>query len=484
MSELNGFPENFLWGASTAANQIEGAWNEDGKGISVIDTLGSDLKTGWRIDTPSAFEKNVFYSSHKAIDFYHHFKEDIALMAQMGLKSYRMSIAWTRIYPNGDDCQPNAAGLKYYEDLFKELKKHGIEPIVTVSHYESPLALAKIGGWSNREMIDHYLKYCKTIFTHYKDMVKYWLPFNEMNVSLVPFGIRTALGTAEAINSPVNTEAFRYQCLHHMFVASAKAVQLGKSINPNFQFGCMIATMVAYPYSCAPEDVLACQKYMQIKNMFCPDVMVRGYYPSYINRYFKENDIQIESIPSDWEDLKKGTVDFFSCSYYQTTCISGRDVHAESASGNMVSGKGNLANPYLKASEWGWQIDATGMRYMLNEMYDRYQIPIMIVENGLGAKDTLTEDNQIHDTYRIEYLRAHIQAAREAIEDGVELIGYMPWSAIDLVGLSTGSIEKRYGFIYVDTYNDGTGSFKRFPKDSFYWYKQVIESNGETLYFA
>lgn len=474
------FKDDFLWGASSAANQVEGAWNEDGKGISVADILATDFNSGMRKETDDVME-GEYYSSHKASDFYYRYKEDIKMMAEMGMKAYRMSIAWTRIYPNGDDEQPNEAGLKFYEDVFDELAKYGIEPVVTISHYEPPLNLAKKGGWSKREMIDYYMKYCETIFKRYKDKVKYWITFNEINCLLVPFGIMTAGGVYMRMNSPENTLQLRYQCLHHQFVASAKAVRLAHEINPNFKVGLMIASMCNYPLTCNPKDVFAAKTQDQIMNMYCSDIMIRGYYPNYSKRYFDENNIVLDIKEEDYDILRNGTVDFYSCSYYMTSCVSGTDegdaAGAGKAAGNLISG---LKNKYLEASEWGWQIDPLGFRYFLNNVYDRYQIPIMVVENGLGARDVV-EDGQINDTYRIDYLREHVKMLKEIMLDGVEVIGYMPWSAIDLVALSTGSIEKRYGFIYVDADNQGNGTYERIPKESYYWYKKVIESNGMNL---
>ncbi len=473
-------PKNFLWGAATAANQVEGAWNEDGKGISVADILASDSEKGIRIETEE-IKDGYYYASHKACDMYHHIHEDIALMAEMGLKAYRMSIAWTRIYPNGDDDKPNEAGLAYYDSLFDNLKAHGIEPVVTVSHYEPPYNLTKIGGWSNRKMIEYYLRYCETIFTRYKDKVHYWLTFNEINILRVPFGILTS----GCINIPTfskeNTEELRYQALHHQFLASAKAVVMAHEINPDFQIGCMIASMLQYPLTPHPEDVFAAESSNRLNYLFATDIQVRGAWPAYVKRYWKEHGIHVKMEKSDEETLRNGCVDFISLSYYSTTCISvtadAEAVGKGKAAGNLLSG---VKNPYLQASEWGWQIDATGMRFLLNQMYDRYQKPIMIVENGLGARDVL-EQGEVHDQYRIAYLKEHVKALKESVEDGVEIIGYMPWSAIDLIGLSTGTIDKRYGFIYVDTDNTGNGTFKRYKKDSFYWYKKVIETNGQEL---
>ncbi|MER0123230.1 glycoside hydrolase family 1 protein [Streptococcus sp. ZJ100] len=465
--------KNFFWGASTAANQVEGGWNQDGKGVSIIDILAQT--DNFRKETDGV-QEGKYYSSHQAVDFYNRYVEDIAMMAEMGINTYRMSIAWTRIYPTGLESEPNEAGLVFYDRVFDLLKENGIEPIVTISHYESPFELAKQGGWSKRTMIDYYLKYCQTIFKRYQDKVKYWIPFNEMNCMLVPFGIMTAGGIFASIDSPENTLQLRLQCLHHQFVANAKAVKLGKSINPNFQFGCMIASMLSYPLTPHPDDIRLADKNNLINNMFCSDVLIRGDYPYYIKEYFEENSIELAMEVEDVDILKAGTVDFYSCSYYMSSCI-GNDRSAAEVSGNLLSG---LKNPYLIESEFGWQIDPKGMEIFLHRVYDRYGLPIMIVENGLGAKDELI-DGHVHDDYRIAYLREHIKILEEVIAKGVDVIGYLPWSAIDLMALSTGTIDKRYGFIYVDVDNQGNGSFNRYKKDSFYWYKKVIASDGKEL---
>lgn len=468
------FPEGFLWGASTAANQVEGGWNEDGKGVSVIDVqaLGSHGR-----EVTDGIQPDRIYTSHKATDFYHHYKEDIALFAQMGLKAYRMSIAWTRIFPNGTEQVPNEAGLVFYDRVFDELHKYGIEPVVTISHYEPPYALSNQGGWTNRKMIGHYLRYCKAIFQRYKGKVKYWLTFNEINCAQVKFGVMTAAGVNCNFWDPINTEQLRYQALHHQFIASAQAIMLGRSIDPEFRFGCMLASMLNYPLTCHPDDVLLAQQTNQVKYLFCGDVMIRGRYPNYIGRWFREQDIHIEMQPEDEAILAQGKVDFCALSYYMTYC-TGHDRSAEKISGNLLEG---LKNPYLETSGFGWQIDPVGLRYLLNDLYDRWQLPLMIVENGLGAKDTV-EDGKVHDAYRIAYLREHIKALEATIsEDNVPVMGYMPWSALDLIALSTGNVEKRYGFIYVDVDNEGNGSYDRIPKDSFAWYKKVIATNGEDM---
>ena len=468
------FPEGFLWGASTAANQVEGGWNEDGKGVSVIDVqaLGSHGR-----EVTDGIQPDRIYTSHKATDFYHHYKEDIALFAQMGLKAYRMSIAWTRIFPNGTEQVPNEAGLVFYDRVFDELHKYGIEPVVTISHYEPPYALSNQGGWTNREMIGHYLRYCKAIFQRYKGKVKYWLTFNEINCAQVKFGVMTAAGVNCNFWDPINTEQLRYQALHHQFIASAQAIMLGRSIDPEFRFGCMLASMLNYPLTCHPDDVLLAQQTNQVKYLFCGDVMIRGRYPNYIGRWFREQDIHIEMQPEDEAILAQGKVDFCALSYYMTYC-TGHDRSAEKISGNLLEG---LKNPYLETSGFGWQIDPVGLRYLLNDLYDRWQLPLMIVENGLGAKETV-EDGKVHDAYRIAYMREHIKALEATIsEDNVPVMGYMPWSALDLIALSTGNVEKRYGFIYVDVDNEGNGSYDRIPKDSFAWYKKVIATNGEDM---
>ena len=472
------FSKAFLWGASTAANQCEGAYLEDGKGLSVADVLASDPGKGFRIETTS-IEDGMFYASHRAVDVYHRIDEDIALMKELGLKAYRMSIAWTRIFPNGDDEAPNEAGLKYYEHVFDELQKAHIEPVVTLSHYEPPLHMADQGGWPNRKMIDCFVKYAATVFERYKGKVKYYLTFNEINCLQVPFGIMTAGGIRMGFHDPGNTEQLRYQALHHQFVASALAVKKLHEIDPHAQAGCMIASMLEYALTAHPTDQFLSLSHNRMSYLFASDVMIRGYYPGYAFRYFEEHDIVIKKEPQDEELLKQGCVDFYSCSYYMTSCISTRE-HAEklgidSATGNLIEG---LKNPYLTASQWGWQIDPEGLRYLLNQIYDRYQKPIMIVENGLGARDTLEDDGSIHDDYRIEYLEGHVKALKEAVRDGVEVLGYMPWTVMDLIALSTGNIEKRYGFVYVDLDNYGNGSGNRYKKDSFYWYQNVIANNG------
>lgn len=478
------FRNDFLWGGATAANQYEGGWNEDGKGPNVPDHI-----TGGSVSEPRIFTKDInpdiYYPSHQAVDFYHHWKEDIDLMGEMGFKCFRLSLNWARIYPNGYDETPNQAGLDFYHKVFQECKAQGIEPLVTLSHYECPFGITeKYNGWAGRETIDCFLRYCKTVFTEYKDEVKYWLTFNEINIGCTGFGAIMGLGMMGEDGKPMfqtsetpEQASLRFTALHHQFVASARAVVMGHEINPDFQIGLMIAGMMNYPYTCNPKDITEARIRMDMGNWFCGDIQVRGHYPYYAKRYFEDNHITVAKEPGDDEILARGTVDFYSFSYYMSSCVS-VDPDVQKTAGNMMTG---IKNPYLKASDWGWQIDPEGLRTYLNEVYSRYEIPLMIVENGLGANDERAEDGKFHDSYRIDYLRDHIAAMREAVKDGVDLMGYTMWGCVDLVSASTGEMKKRYGFIYVDRDNDGNGDFHREKKDSFDWYKKVIASNGDDL---
>ena len=478
------FRKDFLWGGATAANQFEGGWNEGGKGPGVPDHI-----RGGTVDTPRLWDKeidpNVYYPSHQAVDFYHFYKEDIALYGEMGFKCFRLSVNWSRIYPNGDELEPNQEGLEFYHKVFAECKKYNIEPLVTISHYELPWGLSvKYNGWTGREVIDCFVRYATTLFKEYKDEVKYWLTFNEINIGVNAFGRIMSLGMQGDDHKPMfkmtetpEEASDRFTALHNQFVASAKAVVIGHEINPDNQIGLMIAGSMNYPYTPNPLDVRETQIKMQMSNWFCGDVQVRGHYPYYAKRYFKDNNITVRMEPGDEEILAKGTVDFYSFSYYMSSCSS-VDPEALKGAGNMFTG---IVNPYLKASDWGWQIDPEGLRIYLNEVYGRYEIPLMIVENGLGAVDERGEDGKFHDDYRINYLRDHIKAMAQAVEDGVDLMGYTMWGCIDLVSASTGEMKKRYGFVYVDRDNDGNGDFHRERKDSFFWYKKVIETNGEDL---
>lgn len=472
MSKLKQLPEDFMWGGATAANQYEGAWNIDGKKASTADMMTGGSHTVPRRITEQ-LEEGTYYPSHEAVDFYHHYKEDIQLFAEMGFKCFRLSIAWSRIYPNADDRTPNEAGLAFYDKVFAELKKYEIEPIVTISHYEAPFALVeKYNGWGSREAIDCYVNYCETLFNRYKNVVKYWITFNEINSITVPEGAYLAGALLDKNNTQL-----RFQALHHQLVASAKAVKLAHQINPECMVGCMINYSLGYPSTSKPEDVVKAQKQDQVNNMLCSDVQVRGQYPNFAKRYFAEKGITIDMQEEDAAILQQGCVDFYTFSYYKSHVVGTRP-EGDETKGNVFGG---FKNPYLKANDWGWQIDPVGLRYVLNHIYDRYTIPIMIVENGLGAVDVVEEDGSIHDLYRIKFLKDHIEQMKEAVQDGVELIGYTPWGCIDIVSASTGEMKKRYGFIYVDKDNEGNGTLARKKKDSFYWYQRVIASNGEAL---
>ena len=463
------FPKGFYWGGATAANQLEGGWQEGGKGISCPDICTGGTATTSKRITP-VLEEGTFYPSHDAIDHYHRFKEDIALFAEMGFKMYRFSIAWTRIFPNGDESEPNEAGLKFYEDLIDECLKYNIEPLVTISHYEVPFHLTKKwNSWTDRRMIDCYLNFCKAIFTRYKGKVKYWLTFNEINF----LRDYSTLGITEASNPQKQQQA-----IYHLLLASAKAVYLGHQINPDFQIGLMIANILFYPETCHPDDAIAEMEMARDFKDFYYDVQCRGYYPAYKLKELERQNIILQKEDGDEQILLLGTVDFISFSYYNSSVISTHG-NNEKSGGNQLGG---VKNPYLEESEWGWPIDPQGLRLVLNRLYDKYQLPLMIVENGLGALDTIEEDGSIQDDYRIDYLRKHIQQIQKAIEyDGVDVIGYTPWGCIDLVSAGTGEMKKRYGFVYVDMDDFGEGTLKRIRKKSFSWYKKVIETNGEDL---
>ncbi|MQS76437.1 glycoside hydrolase family 1 protein [Lactobacillus halodurans] len=478
---MSGFKKDFLWGSAIAANQVEGAWNVDGKGPSTADMFTSGSQKNPRIFTKS-IENNKYYPSHDGVDFYHHYKEDIKMASELGLKAFRFSINWTRIFPTGIEDSPNELGLKFYDSVLDELNRFNIEPIVTISHFEMPYGLVdKLNGWSSRKTIDYFMNYCQIIFKRYQHKVKYWLTFNEINNSTTVSGPLISLGLTKDYRGTVFDYSCdiqtRLQALHHQLLASAKAVKLAHDKYPQFKMGNMVAFIPYYPYTSAPEDILAANNQMNILDWYVSDVQVRGLYPYFAKKYWSDNDVKIDILPGDEDILKQGTVDFYSLSYYMSMCAGLQKKVAKSA-GNFIDG---MKNPYLKSSEWGWQLDPDGLRYSLNQIYARYQIPIMVVENGLGAVDKLEANEKIHDDYRIDYLRSHIKAMRDSIDDGVDLIGYTNWSFIDLVSASTGEMSKRYGLIYIDKQDDGTGSFKRLRKDSYYWYKKIIDNNGSDL---
>ncbi|WP_413522019.1 glycoside hydrolase family 1 protein [Brochothrix thermosphacta] len=471
-----GFKDGFLWGGATAANQFEGAYNEDGKGLTIADVSpgGKQRMKLLRDDSyPLEIDLEKYtYPNHLGIDFYHRYKEDIALFAEMGFKTFRMSISWARIFPNGDDAQPNEAGLKHYENVIDELLKYNIEPTITISHYETPLNLVKsYGGWKNRELIGLFEKYARTILERYASKVTYWMTFNEINT-----GVLGSFFTLGMRNESLNNN---FQALHNQFVASAKAVKIARELNPNIKMGCMSIYATMYAYDSNPVTVAETMEENRMFNYFCNDVQVRGEYPTYAHSFFTKNNVVLDVQPGDLEVIKENTMDYLSFSYYMSTTHALKTAEKEESEGNFFGG---TKNPYLEASEWGWEIDPVGLRIALNDLYGRYGVPLYISENGLGAVDNVEEDGSIHDDYRIDYLRKHISEMEKAVTiDGVDLMAYTAWGCIDLVSASTGEMAKRYGFIYVDLDDEGKGTLERSRKDSFEWYKNVISTNGVAI---
>ena len=488
-------PEGFLWGGATAANQFEGGFKEGGKGVNSSDctTRGSRTKPRmvtyktregkieavpmFGMNAPEGAEYGVFegydYPSHEGIDFYHRFKEDIALFGEMGFKVFRLSMNWARIYPTGMEETPNEEGLKFYDEVFDELAKYNIKPLVTLSHYETPIGLANAwGSWTDARTIDCFCRYVKTVGERYKGKCDLWLTFNEINIAAMSPWMSSGVGNC--------TPQIVADISKHQLIASAKAVQILHDIDPNNKVGNMVAYGANYPYTCNPQDVWASKQAMKTYH-FYEDVQARGYYPSYKLKEYEREGVDFFLTEEDKQALLNGTVDFLSFSYYMSSVSSvDPELLKQVADGNM--GLGGIRNPYLQVSDWGWAIDPMGLRIALNELWERYQKPLFIVENSLGTQDKLEEDKTCHDPAHIDYLRTHIEAMADAInEDGVELMGYTPWGCIDLVSASTGEMHKRYGFIYVDLQDDGTGTGDRYRKDSFYWWKKVIATNGADL---
>lgn len=488
------FPENFLWGGATAANQAEGGYASGGRGLALSDCFTDGnrenprritvtLPDGTMKEIPKSLKRsekvprgakgvvkeNEYYPSHNAVDFYHHYKEDIALMAEMKFKCFRMSISWSRIFPNGDDETPNEEGLEFYDKVFDELHKYGIEPVVTMCHFDMPVGLAeKYEGWLNRKTIEFFLRYSKTIMERYKDKVKYWLTFNEINI----LDSYTTLGF-----EPENLTE-RYQAAHHLFIASALTVKEGHKICSDFKIGMMQANFFWYSESCNPDDYQRAVELSREWRDFYSDVQVRGYYPAYQLKFFERKGIVLKTEQADDQILKEGTVDFIGFSYYNSSVATTR-INPEETGGNVIS---SILNPYLEKTKWGWQVDPRGFRIVLNYLYDRYQIPLFVVENGLGEEDKIEQDGRIHDDYRIKFVHDHVEQMKKAIElDGVEIMGYTSWGCIDLVSASGGEMDKRYGFVYVDMDNKGNGTKQRKKKDSFQYIRQVYGSNGENL---
>lgn len=487
------FPEHFLWGGATAANQFEGGWKEGGKGPSVSDvakfTDPKEMKdlldvhglcdiTDEQIKEALETNDEVFYPKRHGIDFYHHYKEDIALLAGMGFKVYRMSIAWSRIFPKGDEEVPNEEGLAFYDRVFDECLKYNMQPLVTMSHYEPPLYLAtEYNGWYNRKTIDFFVRYVDVITKRYKDKVKYWLTFNEID-SIIRHPFMTG-GLIESRFKKKQFEEVEYQAMHHQFVASALAVKITHENIPDAKVGCMLTKLTYYPYSCRPEDVLKERETM--RQIYCySDTQVYGEYPRYLLNMYKNKGFHIKMSEEDLRIMKDYPVDFISFSYYSSSCVAENEEGLTMTSGNTQTA---IKNPYIPSSDWGWQIDPIGLRISLIDLYDRYRKPLFIVENGLGARDQIEEDGSINDDYRIDYLKKHMIQMYHAIkDDGVELMGYTTWAPIDLVSNSTNQMSKRYGFIYVDVDDYNRGSYKRIKKKSYDWYKKVIETNGESLF--
>lgn len=465
------FPDGFLWGGATAANQIEGAYLTDGKGLSIQDVMPGGIMS------PPTAEPTPDNLKLEGIDFYHRYAEDIALFAEMGFSVFRFSIAWSRIFPRGDESEPNEAGLAFYDRVLDELEKHGIEPLVTISHYETPLHLAQqYDGWTSRELIEFYERYCRVLFERYGSRVKYWLTFNEINALVHAPLLAGGILTPKAELSPSQL----YQAMHHELVASARATRLAHELMPGSQVGCMIIAIPTYPLTPDPADVLAASRASHT-NLAFGDVHCRGEYPGYFLRHLREEGIELDITDEDRAILREHTVDFVSFSYYMSVCESGDPEVKASGAGNIMGG---IPNPTLEASQWGWQIDPVGLRLVLSEYWERWQKPLFIVENGLGARDELVEVDgapTVLDDYRIDYLNDHLVQAREAIRDGVDLLGFTSWGPIDLVSASTAQMSKRYGFIYVDRDNDGHGTLARYRKKSFGWYRDLIASNGATL---
>ncbi len=485
------FPKNFLWGGDISANQAEGGWNEGGKSPNMTDYMTGGTKSSPRMATyvmpdgttgkaPGMIEHvmipegarlavldNEYYPNHNATDFYHHYKEDIEMFAEMGYTAFNMTLSWARIFPKGVKEGPNPEGVKFYHDVFGLLKKHGIEPLVHLYKYDMPaFYITEWGGWSNRAMIDEFVEYAKYSIDEYKDEVTLWSTFNEINAAIFSF------------SNDHDVLQKCYTALHNQFVASARTVKYLHDNYPEKKIGCMTAGIFTHAYTCDPKDELANQKQMQDAFYYCTDTFTRGHYPSFANRLWKELGITIEVSEEDKKDMLEGKVDFVEFSYYFSNVVTTHKGEAEETAGNILGG---LKNPYLEVSDWGWAKDPEGLKFFLHEIYDRYQVPLFNCENGLGAFDTLNEDGTVHDDYRVDYLRSHIKAMKEAVEEGVDLMGYTTWGSIDLVSASTGEIRKRYGQIYVDVDDDGNGTFKRYKKDSFYYIQKVYKSNGEDL---
>lgn len=473
---------DFLWGGAIAAHQVEGAYNVEGKGLSIADVMTGGSRTCPRRIT-DGIEAGAYYPNHDGIDLYHHYREDVALFAEMGFKCLRTSIAWSRIFPQGDELVPNEKGLAFYDELFDECLRYGIQPVVTLSHFEMPWNLVKkYGGWRNRQTIEFFLRFAEVCIRRYRGRVKYWMTFNEINNQMMTGSpIYAFTNSGILFDGDEDRTKAVYQAAHYQFVASALAVQRAHEIDPLNQVGCMIAATPVYPYSCNPEDILLAQREERRLVLQFADVQVRGHYPAYLQKEWERRGYHLDITPEDSSELEKGCVDYIGFSYYMS-CTMSAEQRPFAADNEIEAFAGSVPNPYLATTGWGWTIDPEGLRYMLNLLYDRYEKPLFIVENGFGYQDQVEPDGTIHDQNRIDFLRQHIREMKKAVdEDGVNLMGYTVWGCIDPVSFTTGEMKKRYGFIYVNKQDDGSGDYSRHPKDSFYWYKKVIASNGEDL---
>lgn len=480
MKEIpQGFPKDFMWGGAFAANQMEGAWQEDGKGLCLadinefVDGVALDQKCNTEITTAfvraAISSENRIFPKRRGIDFYHRYREDLALLGKdgLGLNTYRTSINWARIFPNGDEEQPNEAGLRFYDKLFDEVIKNGMTPMITMSHYEMPVHLAlEYNGWCNKKLIDFFFRFGKTLLDRYHGKVKHWIIVNQIN--LIRHESFNHLGIPE--DRVGNLEEAKMQGVVNEMISCAKITEYAHRHYPEAAIGMMMCGGPAYAATCDPEDVLAALKRNQME-FFYSDVLLRGNIPGYAYRYFSDNGFHIE-ISTEENDLLKNTSDFMSFSYYYTRVYD---------AACMRNGQDAYRNEKLPANPWGWSVDPVGLRILLNEYYDRYQKPIYITENGIGLKDALSPDGKIHDPYRIDYYRQHIIQMREAIRDGVDLRGYYLWAPIDIVSCSSSEMSKRYGFVYVDLDDYGKGSGARIKKDSYEWLEKAIRSNGEAL---
>ena len=467
------FPDNFLWGASSSAFQIEGAWNEDGKGLTVAD-FNSFKRSEKQADTKVAS------------DFYHHWKSDIALMKELGMKVYRFSLSWARIIPDGDG-EVNQKGLDFYRNVIEELVRQGIQPFVTLYHFDLPYALVeKYNGWEDRRCVFAFERYAKVCFEAFGDLVKYWQVINEQNLMI---RVNERMNIYET--DDWKADKMRAQMDYHMFLAHALATKACHELVLDGKIAPAVSSTCTYPLTNKPEDVWSAKMNDAMKTVYCLDMHYYGQYPGYYMRYLDERNIVPEMLPEDKEILSHGRPDYLAVNYYRTLCTSYLPETEEHPKGSRVF-RGNEVdfdqygycrdevNENLTRSEYGAAIDPNGLRMVLNDYYARYRLPIIITENGLGVPDELTPDERVHDDYRIDYLRKHIEACRLAIEDGVEMLGYSPWSFMDLLSSHQG-FRKRYGFVYVNREDHDEKDLQRIKKDSYYWYQKVIQTNGEDL---